>query len=127
MRRTRPWHDAAIVVHAQGASGDEQRTRRRLEKVMDDLRIEAEINVVEANLDGELLASIADEASVTFVPIRLKGDRPLDITDDPLSGVEGSRSIVALVLAGEDIELGDTGDEDDEPLPENGDAGQDNA
>ncbi len=113
MRRTRPWHDAAIIVHAQGASGDEQRTRRRLEKVMAELRIQAEINVVEASLDGELLASIADEASVTFVPIRLKGDRPLDITDDPLSAVESSGSIVALVLAGEDIDLGETDDEND--------------
>lgn len=114
MTRTEPWRDARICVHAQAADGDPEETVERLEEVLDEVRIRADIDVVEEPLDSDVLTEYAAGSSVTFIPIRLKGDRPTDFMDEPLRAFEEEPVVMALVLAGEDIDLEGDADEDDD-------------
>jgi len=106
MRRTELWHDSVICVHAEGSSDHEgQRTQARLEERLDEMRIDAEIRLVDNALDDEQLSELSSGGAVTFIPMRLSGDRPTDFVDQPLDRVERSRAIVALVIASGDIRL----------------------
>ena len=116
MTRTDVWRDASICVHAQSSRDNAQRTEVDLEEVMDEVRIEAVVDVVEEKLDADVLTERSRDAAITFIPMRLNGDRPTDFLDEPLRALQSEPIAIALVLAGEDIDLdaGPDEDEDDE-------------
>jgi hypothetical protein len=82
---------------------------------MEDARIEAEPEMVfNANLSN--IIAYSKDASLVFLPFRLKGNQPLDPFDNPVEQILADLPITALVLAAEDIEL--------EAEPEEGKAGE---
>jgi hypothetical protein len=111
MTRTEAWRDSRIMIHAQGARDRSDRTLRRLSEFLKDVRIDAEINVLHEPLDAGVLIENSRDATATFIPMRLEGDRPTDFLDEPLAAFQKYPIVVALVLAGEDIDL-DSGPED---------------
>jgi amino acid transporter len=111
MTRTEAWRDSRIVIHAQGARDRSDRTLRRLSEFLKEVRIDAEINVLPQPLDAGVLIENSRDATATFIPMRLDGDRPTDFLDEPLEALQRYPIVVALVLAGEDIEL-DSGPDD---------------
>jgi amino acid transporter len=111
MTRTEAWRDSSIRIHAQGSRDRSGRTVRRLSEFLKEVRIEAEVNVLEGSLDAEVLIENSREAAATFIPMRLEGDRPTDFLDEPLVALQAFPLVIALVIAGEDIELG-SGPED---------------
>lgn len=113
MTRTEVWRDAKICVHAQGSRDNSERTGMDLEEVLDEVRIDAEVDVVEEKLDKDVLTEHSGDAAVAFVPMRLKGDKPTDFMDEPLRALQSEPIAIALVLAGEDIDL-DAGPDEDE-------------
>ena len=113
MTRTDVWRDAKICVHAQGNRDHAERTGMDLEEVLDEVRIDAEVDVVEEKLDKDVLTEHSGDAAVAFVPMRLKGDKPTDFMDEPLRALQSEPIAIALVLAGEDIDL-DAGPDEDE-------------
>jgi hypothetical protein len=113
MTRTEVWRDAKICVHAQGSRDNSERTGMDLEEVLDEVRIDAEVDVVEEKLDKDVLMEHSGDAAVAFVPMRLKGDKPTDFMDEPLRALQSEPIAIALILAGEDIDL-DAGPDEDE-------------
>ncbi len=111
MTRTEAWRDSQIMIHAQGARDRSDRTLRRLSEFLKEVRIDAEINVLHEPLDAGVLIENSWDATATFIPMRLEGDRPTDFLDEPLAAFQQYPIVVALVLAGEDIDL-DSGPED---------------
>jgi amino acid transporter len=111
MTRTEAWRDSSIRIHAQGSRDRSGRTVRRLSEFLKEVRIEAEINILEGSLDADVLIENSKEAAATFIPMRLEGDRPTDFLDEPLAALQEFPLVIALVIAGEDIEL-DSGPED---------------
>jgi hypothetical protein len=80
-----------------------------------DARIEAEPEMVfNANISN--IIAYSQNASLVFLPFRLKGDQPLDPFDNPVEQILSNLPTTALVLAAEDIVL--------ESEPDTGKAGE---
>jgi hypothetical protein len=80
-----------------------------------DARIEAEPEMVfNANMSN--IIAYSQNASLVFLPFRLKGDQPLDPFDNPIEQILSDLPTTALVLAAEDIVL--------ESEPDTGKAGE---
>jgi chromosome segregation ATPase len=80
-----------------------------------EIRIEAEAIVV-SDARRETITTYSQDASIVFLPFRLKGNQPLDPFDNPIDQILSELPITALVLAAEDIDL--------EAEPEKGKAGE---
>jgi hypothetical protein len=82
---------------------------------LEDARIDAEPEIVfNANMSN--IIAYSQDASLVFLPFRLKGNQPLDPFDNPVELILSKLPVTALVLAAEDIEL--------EAEPEDGKAGE---
>lgn len=114
MTRTDEWAESGLRLLAQGQKGRPERTLRDLEEMLQDVRIDAETRIVE-RLDLEVLMTQSGDATVVFMPIMLRGNRPLDFFGQPVEEILEHLPTVALVLASEDIEL--------DAEPEEGEAG----
>jgi hypothetical protein len=80
-----------------------------------EIRIEAEAKVV-SDARRETITTHSLDASIVFLPFRLKGNQPLDPFGNPIDLICSELPIAALVLAAEDIDL--------EAEPEKGKAGE---
>lgn len=105
MTRSDEWREAKIRVVA-GASSEEaaEATRRRVEKMLDEVRITAEAEVI-AGLDSERIADLASDSALIFLPMRLRGDLVFDPFGESPEVVLEHLPVTALVAAAEDIEL----------------------
>jgi amino acid transporter len=104
MTRTDAWGEARLRLLAQGQKNRPERTSRELEEMLGDVRIDAEIRLVE-RLDIDVLMAESGDAAVTFMPIVLRANRPMDFFGHPVEETLDQLPIVALVLAAEDIAL----------------------
>jgi hypothetical protein len=59
--------------------------------------------VFNANMSN--IIAYSQDASLVFLPFRLKGNQPLDLFGNPVEHILSKLPITALVLAAEDIEL----------------------
>ncbi len=115
MTRTPAWEQARLRVIAQGEKARPERTLEGLEKMLEDVRIDADTEIVE-RLDVDNLVAQSGDATLVFMPITLRGNRPVDFFGEPIEDILGRLPPVALALAGEDIEL--------DAEPEEGEAGE---
>ena len=86
-----------------------------LQQELAEARITAEVEIA-VRASAEAVIDYSADAAFVFLPLRLVGQRPVDLFGNPLEELLPSLPVVAFVLAAEDIDL----DAD----PEEGKAGQ---
>ncbi|UCG11796.1 MAG: amino acid permease [Deltaproteobacteria bacterium] len=115
MTRSDEWSEARIRVLTPGREMDSEEGVESLRKRLEEVRIEAEPEVLE-NVSSATVAERSADAALVFLPFRLRRDQLLDPFGYPLEELLSGLPIVALVLAAEDIDL--------EAEPEEGKAGE---
>jgi amino acid transporter len=115
MTRSKAWHEAKIRCLDVSLTEDTQNKLEKLGTFLDTVRINAEPMAVE-NADADTIAENSKDATLVFLPFRLKGNQSVDPFGDPLENLLDRLPSVTLVLAAEDIDL----DAD----PEEGKAGE---
>jgi len=115
MTRSDAWEESTIRVLAAGYEEATEETMADLKKTLDEVRIEAESEVV-AQADAGEIAKRSSDAAILFVPFRLRGNQLKDPFGNPVDDLLAHLPLVALVLAAEDIDLGAD--------PEEGEAGE---
>ena len=104
MTRSDEWADATIRILAACPEPESEQTVENIRKRLDDVRIEAEPEaVVEPNAETVVARSM--DASLVFLPLRLKGNQPLDPFGGLLEELLPRLPSVAMLLAAEDIDL----------------------
>ena len=115
MTRNKNWRAAKIRVLAPSADHPTEEKMAEFRARLEEVRIEAEPELVfNANISN--IIAYSKNASLVFLPLRLKGNQPMDPFDNPVERILAELPITALVLAAEDIEL--------EAEPEEGKAGE---
>ncbi len=115
MTRSEAWEEAKIRVLAALNEKEPESTIEGLEKILQEVRIEAEPEIVEkANADA--IVEHSADSSLIFIPFRLHGNQLLGPFGGPLEGLLTRLPLVAMVLAAEDIDL--------DAEPEEGKAGE---
>ncbi|UCD77715.1 MAG: amino acid permease, partial [Desulfobacterales bacterium] len=115
MTRRDEWEEVTIRVLAAGSNRVSDETVEDLRHTLEDVRIEAEPEVV-ANADTDAIANYSFDASLVFLPFRLSGNHFFDPFGEPLGPLLSRLPTVAAVLAPKDIDL--------EAEPEEGHAAQ---
>ncbi len=115
MTRTEDWEGAHIRLLGICCAGESSETAEALRSTLDEVRIEAEAELVE-QAGAEVVAARSADASLVFLPFRLRGNQPLGPFDGPLESLLAPLPVTALVLAAEDIDL--------DAEPEEGTAGE---
>ncbi len=115
MTRSEEWDEAKIRVMAAGYEKASEETIEDLKKTLEEVRIEAEPEIVEkANADA--IAEHSADAALVFIPFRVRGNQLKGPFDGPLEKLLPRLPMVAMVLAAEDIDL--------DAEPEEGKAGE---
>jgi amino acid transporter len=106
MTRSDDWREATIRLITSSRPGEPPAAvRERLRHMLDDIRIQAAVEVADGRLDAPTLAAMVAESALTFVPMRLRGDLPLDPFGDLLAQTLERLPAAAVVAAAEDISL----------------------
>jgi amino acid transporter len=102
--RNKDWQAAKIRVLAPSADHPTEEAMQDFRQKLEDARIDAEPEIVfNANMSN--IIAYSKDASIVFLPFRLKGNQPLDPFDNPVEHILSNLPVTALVLAAEDIEL----------------------
>jgi amino acid transporter len=102
--RCKDWQAAKIRVLAPSADHPTEESMADLGRKLEDARIEAQPELV-FNAKMSNVVAYSKDASLVFLPFRLKGNQPLDPFGNPVETILSGLPITALVLASEDIEL----------------------
>jgi hypothetical protein len=102
--RNKDWQAAEIRILAPSADHPTEKSMADFRRQLEDTRIEAESEIV-FNAKMSNVVAYSKDASLVFLPFRLKGNQPLDPFDNPVEPILSGLPITALVLASEDIEL----------------------
>jgi hypothetical protein len=104
MTRTDNWEGTRIRLLGICCSTDATKTAESLNNILDEVRISAEAILVEQT-GAAAVAQHSADASLVFVPFRLRGNQPLGPFDGPIEDLLAPLPVTALVLAAEDIDL----------------------
>ena len=115
MKRSDTWSDAKIRVLSASYERKSKKNIEELQRTLEEVRIDAESEVVEEASADSIVSHSAD-AALVFIPFRIRGDQLLGPFDGQLEPLLSRLPIVALVLASEDIDL--------DAEPEEGKAGE---
>ena len=110
MTRGATWDEATIRLLAPAAEGEDQKLTKHLAGMLDELRIEAEIVPV-VGADADAIAERSRDAIAVFLPLRLAGFHLVDPFGGDCGALVGRLPLVALVGAGEAVELGEEPEE----------------
>jgi hypothetical protein len=102
--RTERWEGARIRLLGICCSSETTETLDSLKNILDEVRIPAEPVLVERTNDAVVAARSAD-ASLVFLPFRLRGNQPLGPFDEMLDRLLQLLPVTALVMAAQDIDL----------------------
>jgi hypothetical protein len=115
MTRDEKWSTAKIrLLAAADGSGDDL-TIESLEAMLEEVRIEAEPEIVE-DVDTDTLAEYSADSSVVFLPFRIRANQVLDPFGKSMENSLFLLPVTAMVLAAEDVDL--------DAEPEEGKAGE---
>ncbi len=105
LTRSDRFAEATIRLLATAGDGEtETEARRRLETMLDAVRIKAQAQVV-AEFSAATVRQRSAGSTVVFQPFRLTQEEPINMFGGDLEDVVHDLGLVALVLASEDIEL----------------------
>ncbi len=102
--RNKDWQAAKIHILAPSADHPTEESMADFRHQLEDARIEAEPEII-FNAKMSNVVAYSKDASIVFLPFRLKGNQPLDPFGNPVEPILSGLPITALVLASEDIEL----------------------
>ncbi len=110
MTRNQLWAEAELRVLPQGDHRYMEAETQKLHQILKEIRIEAEVKIVE-NFEADTIIEHSADTSFVFLPMRIEHNRILDPT-----GKSFERSILrlqasAIVIAAEDIDLDATPEE----------------
>ena len=115
MTRSDWWSEAKIRLLAVASNSSGDRTIDNLNQMLEEVRIEAEPQIVDA-VDADAIAEQSADSSLVFLPFRLKAQSVVDPFGNPMEDSLFLLPVVAMVMAVEDIEL--------DAEPEEGEAGE---
>ncbi|MFC1867854.1 amino acid permease, partial [Thermodesulfobacteriota bacterium] len=115
MTRDEAWDEAKIRVLAAGHEKGSEVTMEDLQKTLQEVRIEAEPEIID-NVNADAIIKRSAHSAVVFLPFRLRGNKLIGPVDGQLDDLISRLPVVSLVLASEDIDL--------EAEPEDGKAGE---
>jgi amino acid transporter len=104
MTRTEAWEDARIRLLGVCCKKDSARTAEELRQILDEVRIPADAEIV-VDAGPATVAEHSSDASLVFLPFRLRGNQPIGPFGGPVEAILASLPVVALVLAAQDIDL----------------------
>lgn len=102
--QTESWEDATIRIIAGRHGRTKEKTIGQLQQTLDEVRIDAAIQVVD---EATLLQmhNYSKDAAMTLLPFRFRAGQLCPPVKGSLDAMLSSLSVTALVLAAEDIEL----------------------
>ena len=104
IKKSDPWRNARIRVMSADSEEESERDIEGLKKTLDDIRIDAEPEVlVDPGMDTVITYSA--DASLVLLPFRLAGDQFTSRFGHPIDELLAGLPIVAMILAAEDIDL----------------------
>jgi hypothetical protein len=104
MTRSELWSDARIRLLALNDSQSNVQTTNELRKLLEDVRIEAEPEIVEtAGTDS--IVEYSAESSLVFLPFRIDNNKIVNAFGNAIENDLFLLPIVAMVMAAQDIEL----------------------
>jgi hypothetical protein len=115
MTRSELWADATIRLLAMESGKSEGLTIDSLNQMLEDVRIEAEPEIIEA-ADADAIAEHSADSSLVFLPFRLLNNQVVDPFGNPMEDTLFLLPVVAMVMAAKDIQL--------VAEPEEGEAGE---
>ncbi len=115
MTRGEFWESAKIRVLAAGYDPAARETVEDLHLYLEEIRIEAEPEII-ARAGAETVVAYSGDAALVFLPLRLKGRELVDPFGAPLEGLLQHLPPTVLVMAAQDIDL--------DAEPEEGRAGE---
>lgn len=105
MTRTEDWRKATLrLVAARDAGREEKLQRTELKAMLEDVRIDAEVHLVE-KMDERMVVKTCSESSVVFLPARLRGASIVLPLDADVRHLIGVLPMSVLALASQDFEL----------------------
>jgi amino acid transporter len=105
MTRGADWDGARIrLVAPLDGEEDPSEAQAALERMLAEVRIEAVAQTF-AGADRSAMIHGSADASIVFVPFRLRDEEPLDFFAEPFGNTLEELPVVALVLAAQDIDL----------------------
>jgi hypothetical protein len=110
MTRSQPWEKTQLRVLTMGDGSHVEIEKRHLTDILEEIRIDAVVHVVE-DFAAETIVAQSTDAAFVFLPMRIQDNRILDP-----SGTSFERSLPrlpasAVVMAAEDIDLDATPEE----------------
>ena len=104
LTRSSVWNDSKIRLLTADNNDDKQKADGELKRLLDEARIEAEVHIVE-ELDAAAIAEESSDATLVFIPFRIRNNRPQDPFGGSLDETLFTLPVTAMVMAAEDIEL----------------------
>ncbi|MDZ7696818.1 MAG: hypothetical protein U5R49_07830 [Deltaproteobacteria bacterium] len=105
IKRDAAWEEAVIrVLTVPEHSTATDRGDEAVKQLLNDVRIAAQVEFVE-DRKAETIAAHSGDAALVFMPFRLQGNRMVGFFQEALEEILEPLSVVALVLAAEDIDL----------------------
>ena len=112
MTRSDAWDEAMIRLLAPAPNDSAQKMEASLRRRLDELRIEATVEVVSAE-EGDAMYAQSNDASFVFLPLRLEGMSARHPTGGPVNELFPTLPVIAMVAAAGDVEL--TAEDDESP------------
>ena len=124
MTRSEAWDEARIRLLVMAVDTAVQKVETNLQHRLDELRIDAEVEVVSLeHADEETLFTHSGDAAFVFLPLRLEGMRMLHPTGGSVEDLLKALPVVAMVAASGDVQLRAEDEEAEAPGPSGPEAG----
>ena len=104
MTRSDDWDEATIRVLAPAPAASAKKSEASLRKRLDELRIDAQVEVLNTQ-DGPGMYNASADASLVLIPLRLEGMSTLHPTGGPVDELFEPLPVVAMVAASGDVKL----------------------
>jgi amino acid transporter len=104
MKRNEAWEEATIRVLAATHERKSKKKTEELRKTLKEVRIPAEPEVV-SKVTADSIEKRSADSTLVFLPFRLRRNQLVDPFGDAIEHILSQLSIVAMVLAAEDIDL----------------------
>ncbi len=110
MTRNEPWDKTTLRVLTQGDGRRIESEKEKLNQTLEDIRIDAAVEIVAA-FDAETIVQQSADATFVFLPMKIEQNRMVDPTGKSFERCLPRLPVSAVVIAAEDIDLDATPEE----------------
>jgi amino acid transporter len=104
MTRQEPWNKALIQVLTQGDGSRVKAEEAKLEQMLENIRIDADVQIVE-KFGADTIVRHSADATFVYLPLKIEQNRILDPTGKSFERSLPKLPVSAVVMAAEDIDL----------------------